>query len=129
MIAAQHYAQALYDTTAHTSPEVRDARVESFLALLKRKGHEKLLPSIVSHFERLAEVKREKEQAVLLLARLSHADDMKRRAFRYYAPADGAVTPVEDDRIVGGFVLKDGDVIVDGSYKRMLINLYRKLTV
>ncbi len=50
MTIAAQYAKALYESQGQDQ-----ARLKNLRETLKRRGHEKLLPSIFSEYERLAE--------------------------------------------------------------------------
>lgn len=124
MALASEYAALLLEL----SKSSETAKVEEkFLALLEKRGHLKLLPSIVTAYERLVAKEKAVSEPVLTIARESD---------RHYALAaakaemGGAPSPrVQiDAKQVGGWRLQNGSTLIDRTEKRMLLDLYRKMT-
>ena len=129
MNKAQEYAQALYEITKDESIAVRESHVDALLSLLKTKGHSMLLPQIIKKFEYVTKTEKRKNTVTLTVAKESDSNDLKKEAIVLHGNLENKteIDVVVDEKIIGGFVLKDSDLIVDASYKNMLINMYRKL--
>ena len=129
MNKAHEYAQALFEITAHANAQLRDEHVNSFLKLLKDKGHIILLSQIIKKFEHIVKTEGKKKIATLTVAKISDSISMQKEAITYHdgLKIDSEIEVYIDEHIIEGFVLKDNDLIIDASYKNMLINMYRKL--
>ncbi len=124
MALASEYAALLVEL----SKSAETAKVEEeFLALLERRGHLKLLPSIVTAYERLIAKEKSVSEPVLTIARES---DRQGALAAAKVEMGGAVSPrVEiDAKQVGGWRLQNGSTLIDRTEKRMLLDLYRKMT-
>ena len=129
MNKAHEYAQALFEITLQVDSTLCDEYVDSFLTLLKEKGHTALLPQIIKKFEYITETEGKKNIVTLTVARESDSNDSKKEAIALHGNLENKaeIDIAVDERIIGGFVLKDSDLVIDASYKNMLINMYRKL--
>lgn len=86
------------------------------LAYMKAKGHLTLLPQVARLIER------EKEGAgdSVLVAKEKDAADAKRRF-------PGAKVVI-DPRVVGGYLAKVGGTVVDATYRKALVSIYKHAT-
>jgi F0F1-type ATP synthase delta subunit len=105
--------------------------VESLIALLKRRGHLALLPKIIRSIQELG-IRAEKESGLLVTlgdhAHLKRFEaEIEATAKEVFGDASSRSVSV-DPTLVGGFVLKRGDVRVDASYKRHLISFFNIFT-
>lgn len=90
--------------------------------VLDRDGKMALLPRIARALERL---KDRTDDAVLLVAREEDIPSAQTAAAQYEStPVSTAV----DDTLIGGWRLEAGSTLVDASYKKHLLDMYRKLT-
>jgi F0F1-type ATP synthase delta subunit len=126
IMLAQYYARALYEIVQNESPSEQGKYVGNLMALLKRKGHFKLLPFILKEYTKLSAGK-EKDSMIVLSRHsdnqaLRQARDAYERHFHLEEPHVAV-----DESIVGGFRIKSGNKILDASYKTALLQLYRNM--
>lgn len=132
---ASWYAEALYGAlTSHTVKDVRDVEkiFTHFRKVITSRGHEKLLPLVGREFEKITLREEEKHAAYLITADGKH-DEKWAHAYDHYVkegilPKGAVRHNVVDETLVGGFQIRTKGVLIDGSYKRSLIELYRKIT-
>ena len=121
---ARHYAQALLEVRA-------DHAADALIGVLKQKDHLALLPQIVSEYEKLVAEKERLEDTRIRVKDTNDLVRLKESIARYEEKLgftlDGARV-VEEEAIVGGFLIEQGAREVDNSYRGRLIELYRKLT-
>jgi F0F1-type ATP synthase delta subunit len=109
-----------------------DEALAGLVAVLTRRSHTKLLPSVLRLVLRTLEAAKGIEGAAIRTARqtLSETDAMK---LKVALTALGVTehTPVEetvDETLIGGFVAEFNYHEQDHSYKRVLTNLYESIT-
>lgn len=102
----------------------------NFLKLLLEYGRINVLPEIAQHFDELkAKVENTVEVTVTSASPLSDAqqvavvDALKKRLGR-----DINLTTVIDENLIGGAVIRAGDVVIDGSLRARLDSLSTALT-
>lgn len=119
MRLAQEYASVL-----RTLPKEASS-AEKFVALLSRRGHLKLLPTILSAAARMEARDAKVATDTLVVAHQKDAEGAKAEAVSF-----GAVNPKVhvDHGVVGGWRFVGKSTLVDRTYKRMLLDLYRKMT-
>lgn len=122
MKLTRQYATALIESTKSTSVE---SALVQLKATLKKRGHTRLFRSILETAVALSQVKRNQVEY-----RVAKKEDASRYVAHLFdhginIPEETAVV---DDSLVGGFFYRDGRRLIDGSYKRALINLYTKIT-
>lgn len=107
-----------------------DARGVNFLKLLLEYGRIAALPEIAAHFEALkAEIENTVDVVVTAAAPLSDAQQktvvaaLKRRLGR-----DVKLATEIDENLIGGAVIRAGDVVIDGSVRARLEGLANALT-
>lgn len=98
MSLAQNYATLLND--------IAPARVVDYM---KSRGHVSLLPQVVRILER-----KQESNHVVTVARKEDA------------PHTPGATVVVDPRIVGGTITRKNNTLTDASYRRALVNIYKK---
>ncbi|MFA5997469.1 MAG: F0F1 ATP synthase subunit delta [Candidatus Paceibacterota bacterium] len=132
---AQWYAEALYEAL-----QSREVKSESdahkvfarFRKVLVARGHEKLLPFIAYELEKIMAREQDKNETLLVIAdnkslsKWLHAYDHYEK--EEIIPKHSARRDVVDESIVGGFQIRTKDTLIDGSYKKSLIELYRNIT-
>lgn len=107
--------------------------VETALAnlrtLLVKRGHARLWSQILKATERELTVKLARVTPRVTLAKEGSVDAATiTGALAVLGTADAQYDVSIDETLVGGFTVRVGDRVIDKSYKRMLINLYEKIT-
>lgn len=119
----RYYAEALLNATG-------EKKAENLLAVLRRKGHIKLLPAILSAYKELARNKEVVGHTTIRVAQKSDAEKFKSNIEDYEQKLDFHAVDahiVEDASIVGGFTIERRGKEVDQSYRKRLVTLYRKI--
>lgn len=129
---ASWYSQALYEVLA--SHKGDDAKLlQQFRDTVVRNGHAHMLPKILRSFERLL-VKKDREATIEVtsatpLSEKDVAELLKKAPFKnVLSPGHRTVVRKVDETITGGVVVRTSMMRVDASYKRMLLELYQKIT-
>jgi F0F1-type ATP synthase delta subunit len=123
------YAHALALTLSNAqTAEAAEERFEQFRASLKRRGHEKLLTRILHEYKRLAIVRERQKRVTLRISDEGDTAVAETAAGEYLSnEQQQRMRTYCDDSLIGGFQLETHDTLVDNSYKRMLLQLYRRL--
>ena len=128
MNTARLYAQALWEYLQDT--RTREAgggsAAEQFIAFLKRRGHYKLLPVILREFEKIGSVQSVTEAGTLTCASEDEVERYRKELERY-GISDTEVSVEIDENLVGGFRYEEKNTVIDGCYRKQLLNLYREL--
>lgn len=98
-------------------------------AVLARKGHEKLHAQILRGVAMQIEKDMQGTKAIVTLARTEDSTKEK-HAIAAALETLGSTSDHEtviDPTIIGGFVLRQGGKMLDTSYKKQLLTLYRSL--
>lgn len=115
---ARNYAAALQESLKGRSSVEQGKVLTKFLKYLKARRHEKLLPGILASLKR-GTSKRGEE--TLIVGRRKDVVGARKAA-------KTKVGATIDPNLIGGWQhLKDG-VLVDASYKRSLVEIYRNIT-
>lgn len=104
MTLAHNYALAL-----------KDMDVGKVVAYMKERGHVSLLPRVVRIMERNA-----RSGDALTVAKQEDVAGARKR----FSEADVSVDP----RIVGGFLLRRKGRVIDATYRKALVNIYKAVT-
>lgn len=132
---ASWYAEALVSLLEKnekaSKKEIADI-VERFHALVRARGHQGLLKLIPRELARIAERRADDHRVALVTAdtkgrtKWDHAYDhyVKEGVISGESPKQDIV----DENIIGGFQIRTKDILIDGSYKTSLVNLYRNIT-
>jgi F0F1-type ATP synthase delta subunit len=132
---ASWYAEALYEalTEKNVKTEADAHKVFTrFRKVLALRGHEKLLPFVVHELEKIAVREKNNNQVLLVTAdkksqtKWSHAYDHYKK--EGVVPKGAALQELVDESIVGGYQIRTKDTLIDASYKKSLLELYRKIT-
>lgn len=119
MKLAQEYAHLLRELPIDRKHD------EHFFALLKRRGHIKLLPSILSAYERIIAKESKTAGEVVVVAHEKDTASAKKKAAEF----GGADVRVHvDHSVIGGWRFTGKSTLVDHTDKRALLDLYRKMT-
>lgn len=132
---ASWYAEALYGALNEKSvkTESDSNRVFArFREVLAKRGHESLLPFIGHELEKIL-IREKNNNEVLLITADGKNESKWSHAYDHYEK-EGIIKKsatrrdVVDETIVGGFQIRTKDTLIDGSYKKSLVELYRKIT-
>lgn len=124
----QAYITALVNTLLE-GKEV-DAVLASTKQLLTKKGHERLWPAVLHGALRELEKRGRADVPQVTLAKEIEEKSVKiSEALKALGVEAGAAYDVSvDDSLIGGFIVRYKDRMIDASYKRALVDLYRKVT-
>ncbi|MEK7538267.1 MAG: F0F1 ATP synthase subunit delta [Patescibacteria group bacterium] len=128
---AFEYAEALHGALEGKNAKDAHKIFERFVEVVRARGHAGLLRLIPRELDKIA-LRRESQNEVVLVTadkkshtKWSHAYDHYRR--------EGVIPDVKGERheidptIVGGFKIRTKNLLIDGSYHRALIELYRNI--
>jgi len=102
------------------------ASVRSLVRVLEREGRMALLPRIVHAFKRLAATDSVRNSVVLSFAKKNTRVSRKmREALRELGVAKKDVRVEVDPTLIGGWRLEGRGTLVDVSYKKALLDIYR----
>lgn len=106
-----------------------DTVISHLQSVLARKGHQKLYPRILKGLIEQYEKTIAKRTTSVIVGRTSDSERFKDeiRALLDSIGADDARTTIIDPHIIGGFKLKRAGTMIDRSYKKQLLALYRTL--
>lgn len=100
-------------TPTHYATVLREgADAEKTIAYMKAKGHLSLLPRIVALMER-----QKTSDSTVVVAREEDVAHAKKE----HPEADIVVDP----QIVGGMLVRKGSVLLDATYRRSLVEIYK----
>ena len=123
------YAQALWNVIQKgTKP---DDAVRVLHEKLRGEGREALMPRIALAFSRLAQKESNRETVTLTVANKSHEHAARQEAFAAPARshlAEKGVTVHVDPTLIGGWRLEGAEELIDASYKKHLLAIYRAST-
>ena len=100
-----------------------DKAIANFIAMLKRRGALRLLPKIALEFESI-EKRTEAYKPTLSVAR----DSDFAKAVNDAGVDKSSVAKNVDETLIGGYKIEQNGTLVDTSYKRALLDIYRKIT-
>ncbi len=124
------YAQALWRMVSEKGKTAHEA-VDGLRTLLKKHGREILLPRISKAFERLAQRELLRTKMTLSIARHSDEHHAKAEAKKVMEQLKLDVKNLEvhiDENLIGGWRLEGGEYLVDNTYVRHLLRLYKNVT-
>lgn len=132
---AVSYAEALYGAlqgkkiNSNTSAK---KVITHFRNVVMSRGHQKLLPFISKEFEKILLREDGKNEVVLVTAneksvnKWAHAYDHYKK--EGVVPKTSIRKDLLDESIIGGFQIRTKNILIDGSYKKSLTELYRQIT-
>ena len=125
----EHYARALYGAMKDAKGEERDRRFSNFISLLTAQARTHYLRAITESFKKLCAEEARKKVISISSAREMSPEKRQEIISRYRdalgGPETSIVAYMVDHTLVGGFTVRSKDRLVDGSYKRQLLDLYR----
>ena len=100
-----------------------------FLQVVVDKGRQKLIPAIAAAYREMLEHHLGRRHMEVTVARQLSPDEEADLGARLSAATDATVIPHVKVRpaIIGGVVIREGDTVYDGSVKRQLDAMRRKL--
>ncbi|KKS26967.1 MAG: hypothetical protein UU88_C0014G0011 [Parcubacteria group bacterium GW2011_GWC1_42_11] len=103
-----------------------------FKKVISARGHDRLLPLIGREFEKII-TRENKNNEVVLITADSKSKSKWMHAYDHYKkekiiPKGSVCREVVDESIIGGFQIRTKDTLIDGTYKKSLVELYRKIT-
>ncbi len=128
---ASTYARALFELV-HTKPLEEETLVQNFAQTVNANGHAHLFPKILKSFARI-NAKHEAKRTIEVISSVPLEESellmlLKKEPFSTALTKEHKnVTRRIDETLIGGAVVKTGNMRIDGSYKRMLLDLYQNI--
>ena len=124
------FLTGLFDKAGASVLSGKDKRGTNFLKLLLENRRTGVLPEIAEHFEALkAEVENMVDVVVTSATPISDKQkDTIGKALRERLGRDVSIETEIDENLIGGAVIKAGDVVIDGSLRARLEGLATALT-
>lgn len=128
---ASHYAQALQELTNSKNVDERKL-VEQFVETVRANGHAHLLSKIFKSFQKIREREERRQTITVTGAKALSQEEvvklLKKELFKHaLSPSHKKVARKTDETLVGGVMIRAGDVRVDASHKRGLLDFYQSL--
>ncbi len=132
---ASWYAEALYGALqGETVRSESDSKkiFSNFRRVVALRGHERLLPFIARELDKILVREKDNNEIMLVVADKKSTSKWV-HAYDHYEkegiiPKGATRRDVVDESIVGGFQIRTKDTLIDASYKKSLVELYRKIT-
>ena len=121
---ADTYAQTLLDLEKSGAAK---GAAERFVAVVKRRGHTRLLPQILAKYER-AKVGETKRGVQVYVASAQVQLPPLPLGEGWGEGPGTKLTPIIDPSLVSGFSVQGRDFRIDSSGRRALLELYKKMT-
>lgn len=104
--------------------------VRGLQTILKKRGHEQLLPMILRAVVRQLEAGKGEEVIVVTVAKEADAQKLKAEIEAALNTLSAKEEPAiaVDDTIIGGFIATTNTKVLDQSHKHKLVKLYRSIT-
>ncbi|MBT9167965.1 MAG: ATP synthase subunit delta [Syntrophomonadaceae bacterium] len=98
--------------------------------LLIRRGHQRIWPQILRATKRVLEARLKSSVPQVAVAKSGTvpAETIKSALLAISVAENDAHTITEDSTLVGGFTARFKGTLLDKSYKRVLVDLYRNIT-
>ena len=126
MTLEKEYAQALLTVTRSRSEAGKRTLLPRLREILKRRGHEKLLPRIFAEYEKLLE-RQTKRGVKVSFARERDRTQALKAAKEFAAEKITEMELCLEPALVSGFIISGANTRYDASGKRALLELYRQL--
>ena len=122
------YARVLLDNFEQKKEAEFEVFLSNFLHLVRKKNQLKLLPKIFKTLERLIEEKRKAKKTFLILRDKEEYQKILDSLKKFSGHFDLNNLEIRENKnIIGGYILKNKFFKVDNSYKKKLLELYRKI--
>lgn len=129
-VSSQHLAHVLLDATDDATEIEAKKTVKEFAHYLENKGYTKQVPRILESYRKLYDAKHSIVEAEIRSQhRMSEeAKTHLRKALKErYKVKEAHILELLDERLIGGFKIRIGDEVYDGSVKGRLEALRREL--
>lgn len=126
----KEYARAVHETLGSREGKEESKIAESLLRVIRFRGDQKLLPSIILELQTLDSDEKDSDVPTLVIARegdegvLEEEIRKDREAFGFKSTKCRVRI---DDSIIGGYRLESKDQLIDRTHKRALLEMYRKM--
>ena len=125
---ARHYAQALLAAISGRTKLQTKKLLKNFIALIDSRGHRGILRGVARELGRLHE--REERREVVTISsvkKINRPEQMRlKRKHPELFTKNSRIIPMVDTNLVGGTILKSYDRRLDLSYRRALLELYKR---
>lgn len=128
MNQAELYAQTLHKAAQKKDSDSFDSFFTKFVAVLKTKGHSKLMPAVLRSLQSIDKTNKSAQSSVLIVRDASQKEALKEQLAQEGELFGENTRVVEDKNVVGGYILKNKTSMIDKSYRSKLIGLYKKLS-
>jgi len=128
---ARQYAEALYRAAHAHNVVAHGTLIDRFITLLRERGYERLLPSIVREYEKIVHERSTSEEVHIRVARPEDKEKYEARINEDLATLKALGKPTHvavDESIIGGYVVEAHGTAIDRTYKQALVTLYSSLT-
>ena len=130
---ASWYAEALYSSLKGVNTEQDVKKIFArFHKVMIARGHEKLFHFATRDIEKIITREKIKSEVILVTANTKSKGKWDHACDHYekegIVPKGSVRRNIVDESIVGGFQIRTKDMLIDGSYKKSLALLYRKIT-
>lgn len=124
--SARQYAATLFAAVEGKTEKETESLVRHFLTLLRKEKARKLLPAIVKAFSALMHEKAGEQEALVTTAR-PHDIKPVQHALEKTTGQKMLVQHITDRRLLGGVIVRIGDMRIDASIRSRLEALRAKL--
>ena len=124
-ITPKQYAVALYETTQHLSEEEINKIIENFVGVLKKNNDLSLSEKIIGEYQSYCRRKKNIAKVQITSSKRINGDIINALTKKL-----GQAVEIEqkvDEGLIGGAVIRIGDVLIDGSIKKKLERLRRSI--
>ena len=130
-ITVQQYARSLYESVIDKNEGEIKEFLKNFSALLLKNRQENKLSEILAEFSKVWDQAQGHLPAELISVR--ELDQATKKLISEYLKTKTAAERIDlkskiDEKILGGFILRYGDKIIDGSVRANLNNLKNKIS-
>ena len=127
-LSTEQYAKALYESLQETPSKDHDTVIDNLVKILKNNNELSKFEAIIAAFEKIHNEKEGIVEATITTAGPVKIDKAMVEGLNKLAGKKVNVTHKEDDKIIGGVVVRVGDTQLDASIKTKLENLKRTLS-
>jgi hypothetical protein len=129
---AFEYAEALHLALQGKGAKEADRIIARFFEVVRTRGHAGLLGFVSRELDKIV-MRNESQNEVVLVTSDKKSQSKWLHAYDHYQregviPSEKGERHEIDQTIVGGFKIRTKNLLVDGSYQRLLIELYRNIT-
>lgn len=125
--SSQQYSQALYHALMSVDAEQRGKQISNFLNLVKNNNDWKLLPQIINDFSEYFKAQQGIIEVTAIAAQETQVAALQEQLEKKLAKQVELTVQIKPE-IIGGIILKIGDLLIDGSTRQQLNSLHKKLT-